>query len=75
MIWAAWCIFCEFKSVREKAWTKAELRKAEKTMRVIVENRDDIAKMVSEMVLAAQQPQKRNKRKVQPTDDDDCTNN
>ncbi|MDE7160998.1 MAG: hypothetical protein K2O24_09210 [Muribaculaceae bacterium] len=51
MIWSAWCIFCEFKSVREKSWTKAELRKAEKTMSIIIENKDDIAKMVAEMVL------------------------
>lgn len=51
MIWAAWCIFCEFKSVREKSWTKAELRKAEKTMNIIIENKDDIAKMVAEIVL------------------------
>lgn len=51
MIWAAWCIFCEFKSVREKAWTKAELRKAEKTMSVIIENKEDIAKMVAQIIM------------------------
>ncbi len=51
MIWSAWCVFCEFKSVREKSWTKAELRKAEKTMSIIIENKEDIAKMVSEIVL------------------------
>ena len=53
MIWSAWCIFCEFKSVREKSWTKAELRKAEKTMNIIIENKDDIAKMVADMVLGS----------------------
>ena len=53
MIWAAWCIFCEFKSVREKSWTKEELRKAEKTMSIIIENKDDIAKMVADMVLGS----------------------
>lgn len=51
MIWAAWCIFCEFKSVREKSWTKAELRKAEKTMSIIIENKDDIAKILADLVL------------------------
>ncbi len=51
MIWAAWCIFCEFKSVREKAWTKAELRKAEKTMSIIIENKEDIAKMVAQIIM------------------------
>lgn len=51
MVWSAYCLFCEFKSVREKAWTKAELRKAERTMSIIVENKDDIAKMVADIVL------------------------
>lgn len=41
MLWAAYCVFCEFKSVREKSWEKAELRKAEKTMSIIIENKDD----------------------------------
>lgn len=50
MIWAAYCVFCEFKSVREKSWQKAELRKAEKTMNIIIENKDDIAKLVAEML-------------------------
>ena len=44
MIWAAYCIFCEFISVREKAWKKAEIRKQERTMQVVLENKDDIAK-------------------------------
>lgn len=71
MIWAAWCIFCEFKSVREKAWTKAELRKAERTMNIIIENREDIAKMVGEMVLASQKSSKgyKKKKKAPPSDD------
>lgn len=50
MLWASYCVFCEFKSVREKSWEKAELRKAEKTMSVIIENKDDIAKMVAEIL-------------------------
>lgn len=44
MIWAAYCIFCEFTSVREKAWQKAEIRKQERTMQVVLENKEDIAK-------------------------------
>lgn len=50
MIWTGYCIFCEFKSVREKSWEKAELRKAEKTMSVIIENKDDIARMVAQIL-------------------------
>ena len=54
MIWSAWCIFCEFKSVREKSWTKAELRRAERTMSIIIENKDDIARALSEIVLGGE---------------------
>lgn len=51
MIWSAYCLFCEFKSVREKSWTKAELRKAERTMNIVIENKEDIAKLVAQLVL------------------------
>lgn len=51
MIWSAYCLFCEFKSVREKSWTKAELRKAERTMNIVIENKEDIAKLVTQLVL------------------------
>lgn len=47
MLWTAYCIFCEFISVREKSWKKEEIRKAERTMSIIVENKDDIAKLVA----------------------------
>lgn len=50
MLWAAYCIFCEFKSVREKSWEKAELKKAERTMSVIIENKEDLVKLASEML-------------------------
>lgn len=53
MIWTAYCLFCEFKSVREKAWTKAELRKAEKTMNIVIENKDELAKVLAELVLGS----------------------
>ena len=50
MAWAAWCVYCEFKSVREKAWQKEELRNAENTMNVIIQNKDDIAKLLKEVL-------------------------
>lgn len=50
MLWSAYCVFCEFVSVREKAWEKAEIRKQERTMKVILENKDDIARMLMEMM-------------------------
>ena len=50
MLWAAYCVFCEFISIREKAWQKAEIRKQERTMKVILENKDEIAKAVVEIM-------------------------
>lgn len=53
MLWAAYCVFCEFKSVREKSWQKDELRRAEKTMSIIIENKEDIAKIAAQMLFEA----------------------
>lgn len=50
MIWAAYVCFCEFKSVREKAWQKAEIRKQERFFSIMLENKDDIAKMIAEAI-------------------------
>lgn len=50
MLWAAYCVFCEFISIREKAWQKAEIRKQERTMRVILENKEDIAKTLIQLL-------------------------
>lgn len=50
LLWSSYCIFCEFISVREKAWQKAEMRKQERTMSIILENKDDIAKMIAELI-------------------------
>ena len=50
ILWAAYCVFCEFKSIREKSWQKAELREAAKTMNVVIKNKDDIAKIVAELL-------------------------
>lgn len=55
MLWAAYCVFCEFTSVREHAWQKEELRKAERTVSVILENKDDIAKLVAKMLFEKQE--------------------
>ena len=50
MLWAVYCIYCEFKSVCEKSWEKAEIRRAQKTMSVVIENKDDIARLVAEIL-------------------------
>lgn len=55
MLWAAYCVFCEFISIREKAWQKAEIRKQERTMKVILENKEDIAKTLIQLLNQEQQ--------------------
>ena len=50
MLWSAYCVFCEFISIREKAWQKAEIRKQERTMKVILENKEDIARTLIQLL-------------------------
>lgn len=50
MIWAVYVCFCEFKSIREKSWEKAEIRKQERTVSILLENKDDIAKMIAKII-------------------------
>lgn len=50
MLWACWCLFCEYKSVTEKALTKQELRDAENTMQVVIKNKADIAQILAEVL-------------------------
>lgn len=50
MLWTVYCDFCEFISIREKAWQKAEIRQQERTMKVILENKDDIAKTLIQLL-------------------------
>lgn len=50
LLWACYCCFCEFKSVTEKSWKKKELRDAANTMKVVIENKDDFAKVLAELL-------------------------
>ena len=50
ILWGTYCVWCEFKSVTEKSWKKAELREAANTMNVIIKNKDDIANIVAELI-------------------------
>lgn len=50
-------VFCELKSVTEKYYKKAELRKAEKTMNIVLENKADVAKMLVELYRAEEERQ------------------
>lgn len=55
MIWTLWCLFCEFTSVREKAWQKAELRRAERTFNVILENKENPINAVAQTVFGTKE--------------------
>ena len=59
MLWAAYCCICEFISIREKSWQKAEIRKQEQTMRVILENKDDIAHALCDILKRAEESEKK----------------
>ena len=48
-----------FLRVREKSWEKAELRKAEKTMSVIIENKEDIAKLAAQILFESKKEEKK----------------
>lgn len=50
MIMGAFNIFCEWKSVMESTYEKTEIRRAAETVRLVIENRDDIAKAISEIL-------------------------
>ena len=58
MIWAGYCVFCEFMSVREKSWQKAEIRKQEKTIIILMYNKDDLAKAFVEVLKKQQEEEK-----------------
>ena len=58
MIWAGYCVVCEFMSVREKSWQKAEIRKQEKTISILLENKDDLAKAFAEVLKKQQEAEK-----------------
>ena len=58
MIWAGYCVLCEFMSVREKSWQKAEIRKQEKTISILLENKDDLAKAFVEVLKKQQEEEK-----------------
>ena len=58
MIMAAFNIFCEWKSVMETTHDKEEIR--ESTFNVIIKNKDDIAKLISELLKSQMNNEKNN---------------
>lgn len=50
MVMAGWNIFCEVRSVLESTREKAELRDAANTMRVVLQNKDDLARAIAALL-------------------------
>lgn len=47
---AAWNVFCEFRSVMESTHQKHEIRDAQRTMQVVLKNKDDIINAIAELL-------------------------
>ena len=47
---AAWNVYCEFRSVMESTHQKHEIRDAQRTMQVVIKNRDDIIRAITEVL-------------------------
>lgn len=48
MLWAAFCIICEFKSILENSSTKEQIAEAANTMSVVIKNKEEIATILIE---------------------------
>lgn len=69
LVWTGYCVCCEFVSIREKAWEKAEIRKQERTMEVVLHNRNDLAAAIAEALKIVSQDREedeRGKTDIQP---------
>ena len=51
MGWAAWCVLCEFWSIREKAWEKAEIEKLHDIVQATI-SEHDLSKMAKKFAVA-----------------------
>ena len=50
MVWTAYVLLCEFWSIREKSWQKAEIEEQANTFRSVIVNKDDIAQAVVDIL-------------------------
>lgn len=50
MVWTAYVLLCEFWSIREKSWQKAEIEEQANTFRSVIVNKDDIAQAVLDIL-------------------------
>lgn len=51
MIWSAYCMLCEFKSIREKAWEKAEIERQDRIVQTTIAE-GDLEKAAKKFVTA-----------------------
>lgn len=50
MVMAAFNIFCEWRSVMESTHEKQEIRRAAETVRLVIDNHDDLVKLIARIV-------------------------
>lgn len=50
MLWSAYCLLCEFWSVRESSWEKEEIDKQSRTIRTIIADKDDLGKLIADAI-------------------------
>lgn len=50
ILYTAYLLYCEYSSIKEKAWEKAEIERAARTINMIIENREDMAKTIAELI-------------------------
>lgn len=61
---ASFNIFCEWKSIFESIHEKAEIRKAEKTMGIILDNYDDLGKAIAKAAMDAIKSENEDEKKA-----------
>lgn len=50
ILFTTYLLYCEYKSIREKAWEKAEIEQAARTISMVIENREDMAKAIATLI-------------------------
>lgn len=50
MLYGAFCVICEFKSIFENTHTKVEIKEAAETMNIVLKNKEDLAKVLIDVM-------------------------
>lgn len=61
MVMAAFNIFCEWRSVMESTHEKQEIRRAAESVRLVIDNHDDLVKLIARIVAHQLDPESERK--------------